>query len=452
MILHVSHRLILDGDPLWAIAAGKWVAVHNAVPAADPFSWTAWGKPWMAPEWGYDLLAYLLASRLGYYGLMLLTWVGLAGFYMFLWLLVRKEAKSSQAVMMVFTIAASLSGPFIMARPQVFSYFFFAAFMYVLSCRKEWRWALPFLTLLWANLHASVVLGVIMVGFEAAMWFMFERDRSMLLVTGTCFLASLANPKFLGLWRYTLWLSTNQWNRQVIEWRPPDFTSPVILYSYIAVFLTLGAALYFHERGDRDERRLAVLAAYLIAFAYQAITQVRFFPYLLVVWADVLLWLMPESGSSVESSGLKRRWWIDGPLILMAVFALWYGATTFPGKNMASNLNGEMAPAGAVQYIESQGLTGRLFNEYTWGGYLIYKGIPAFIDGRDDVYLASTNVFQDYVQAMKLDVDPDMVLQKYGVETVLLPNGAPLTRYLDAEPQKWKVSYRDKVSVVLQCQ
>ena len=171
MILLVSHRLILDGDPLWAIATGKWIAVHHAVPAADPFSWTAWGKPWVCPEWGFDLLAYLLATRLGYYGLMLLTWAGLSGFYVFLWLLVQKEAKSSQATVMVFTIAASLSGPFIMARPQVFSYFFFTAFMYILSCRKEWRWALPVLTLLWANLHASVVLGVIMVGFEAAMWY-----------------------------------------------------------------------------------------------------------------------------------------------------------------------------------------------------------------------------------------------------------------------------------------
>jgi hypothetical protein len=60
MILLVSHRLILDGDPLWAIATGKWIAVHHAVPAADPFSWTAWGKPWVCPEWGFDLLAYLL--------------------------------------------------------------------------------------------------------------------------------------------------------------------------------------------------------------------------------------------------------------------------------------------------------------------------------------------------------------------------------------------------------
>jgi hypothetical protein len=137
---------------------------------------------------------------------------------------------------------------------------------------------------------------------------------------------------------------------------------------------------------------------------------------------------------------LKRRWWIDGPLILMAAFALWYGVTTFPGQDLASNLSSEVALAGAVQYIESHELTGRLFNEYTWGGYLIYKGIPVFIDGRD-MYLSSTQVFQDYVQATKFEVDPDMVLQKYDAKAVLLPDGLPLIWYLDAEPQKWKVSY-----------
>jgi hypothetical protein len=78
--------------------------------------------------------------------------------------------------------------------------------------------------------------------------------------------------------------------------------------------------------------------------------------------------------------------------------------------------------------------------------------VATFIDGRDDVYLAGTNVFQDYTQAMRIEVDPDAVLQKYGVETVLLPADAPLTRYLEAEPQKWKVSYRDKITAVLRRQ
>lgn len=59
------------------------------------------------------MLMYLLASRMGYYGLMLLTWPGLAGIYAFLWLLCRQESKSTPATAMVFTIAASISGLFV---------------------------------------------------------------------------------------------------------------------------------------------------------------------------------------------------------------------------------------------------------------------------------------------------------------------------------------------------
>jgi hypothetical protein len=493
MILLVSHRLIADGDPLWALATGKWIVVHRAVPRVDPFSWTALGMPWVAHEWGYDLLMYLLASRLGYYGLMLLTWAGLAGFYTFLWLLCKREGKNAQITVMVFTIAVSFSGMFVAARPQVFSYFFFAAFLYLLAWRREYRWFLPVLTLFWANLHASVVLGVIMVGFEAAMRFWFERDRSLLPVAGASFMASLVNPNGLGLWHYAIWLSTNPWNRQIAEWRPPDFMSPVVLYPYIAVFLTLGAALYLHDRNTgngQKTRGMVAPALYLCVFSYQAVTQVRYFPYLLVIWAVTFLRLTPEdlappmvlegrAGDTIRNEraswvrhqctpvsekalhgplGASAEWtkraaWknlrrVEVPLILLAMFAVWYGVVTFPGQGIAANLSPGVAPVGAVGYIETHGLTNRLFNYYTWGGYLIYEGIPVFIDGRDDVYLASTHVFQDYVHATKLETDPDAVFRRYGVQTVLLPKNMPLTRYLEAEPQMWKEVYRGKMGEV----
>jgi hypothetical protein len=94
-------------------------------------------------------------------------------------------------------------------------------------------------------------------------------------------------------------------------------------------------------------------------------------------------------------------------------------------------------------------MTDHLFNYYTWGGYLIFEGVPVFIDGRDDLYLGSTGVFQDYVRAVELSVDPDQVLAKYGARTVLMPKDIPFTRYLEAEPQKWKVVYCGRVGEVL---
>src|SRR5262249_55240928 len=43
-----------------------------------------------------------------------------------------------------------------------------------------------------------------------------------------------------------------------------------------------------------------------------------------------------------------------------------------------------ITPAGAVNYIEREHLTGNIYNPHNFGGYLISRGIKTFIDGRND--------------------------------------------------------------------
>src|SRR3989337_755630 len=45
-------------------------------------------------------------------------------------------------------------------------------------------------------------------------------------------------------------------------------------------------------------------------------------------------------------------------------------------------------PAKAVQWIEANQPSGRMFNNYNWGGYLSWnlRAYPAFVDGRTDLY------------------------------------------------------------------
>ena len=65
-IIGSSLTIFNDGDVHWHIAAGQWMLDHQAVLRADPFSFTAAGKPWTAFEWGSQLLfgaAHRLCSR-----------------------------------------------------------------------------------------------------------------------------------------------------------------------------------------------------------------------------------------------------------------------------------------------------------------------------------------------------------------------------------------------------
>ena len=57
-------------------------------------------------------------------------------------------------------------------------------------------------------------------------------------------------------------------------------------------------------------------------------------------------------------------------------------------KVMAASLN-TIIPVKATDFIQREGIEGRMFNTYHYGGYLIYRLYPqqrVFIDGRADMY------------------------------------------------------------------
>jgi hypothetical protein len=106
-------------------------------------------------------------------------------------------------------------------------------------------------------------------------------------------------------------------------------------------------------------------------------------------------------------------------------------------------------PAGAVTYMKANGIQGRVFHDYVWGGYLIWH-LPetkVFIDGRWDPY-AANNVPKDYAAAISGESSL-AVLDKYGVDYLLMPPDSRLVALVKNTPA-WKVRYSDGHSVLLQ--
>ena len=71
-----SPRVFIDGDTNWHVAAGRWILAHHTVPQTDPFSYTYAGKPWVAHEWGAEVLMTLAYYAGAWSGVVLL--IGLA--------------------------------------------------------------------------------------------------------------------------------------------------------------------------------------------------------------------------------------------------------------------------------------------------------------------------------------------------------------------------------------
>jgi hypothetical protein len=107
-------------------------------------------------------------------------------------------------------------------------------------------------------------------------------------------------------------------------------------------------------------------------------------------------------------------------------------------------------PVQAAQAIREKLPAGNMFNEFTWGGYLLFELRPeqkVFIDGQTDFY--GEGVAKDYVTIRQAEDGWQMLMEKYAVDWVILPPEAPLVGILQGDSKNWRTVYQDEVAVVL---
>ena len=136
------------------------------------------------------------------------------------------------------------------------------------------------------------------------------------------------------------------------------------------------------------------------------------------------------------------------PNAVLIFAALGVAFVAFPAQSALVSQVDRGNPVEAVDFIRRTHLTGRMLNEYVYGGYLSWA-LPeqkVFIDGRADVY-AWTGVFEDYGAWATLREDPNRLLDKYRIDLCLLSRSAPLARVMRYLPG-WSERYSDSQSVI----
>ncbi|MEO1646206.1 MAG: hypothetical protein AAFR67_13530 [Chloroflexota bacterium] len=106
----------------------------------------------------------------------------------------------------------------------------------------------------------------------------------------------------------------------------------------------------------------------------------------------------------------------------------------------------EALPVDAVAYMNENELPSELFNDYNWGGYLIFAApdYPVFVDGRTDLYGDFVNRY-NRIQLSIGDRATLALLEQYDIRLVLMPVGAPLTILLQ-DTAGWQLEYEDEVA------
>ena len=98
----------------------------------------------------------------------------------------------------------------------------------------------------------------------------------------------------------------------------------------------------------------------------------------------------------------------------------------------------------------------KLYNEYNYGSYLLFRGIPVFIDSRADLYAPEFNkkdgeegrdIFSDYINISSISTYYETKFEKYGITHVIVVNNAKLNMFLSRD-ENYKQLYKDDNFVI----
>lgn len=449
---------IVDPDIWWHLRTGQWVVQHGTVPATDPFSSYGAANRWIAYSWLFDLLVYGLFQSFGlaglvYYNIALSLAIAVALFA----LITRLEAGFLESLLLTLLCVAGMLPILVTPRSWLFTIFFFVITLNVLLTARRTGssgklWLLPAVFAVWANLHVQFVYGFFLLGLATAESF-FQKaldrfrpvlesnaiaPRQMVVVSVACGLATLVNP-----YNYRLYLALLDLFNQsgfydlITELQAPQFrifTDYLVLALVVAASFAIGlrrrvspfVAIFFSTglfvsfRSQRDIWFVTIAAVVAIAQLWPGKSSDRFVPTWKQIAAIVLI-LPVLIGFSMRRMGFSEA-------LLQQKVA-------------------EKLPVAAASVVEHRGYSGPLYNQFEWGGYLIWRlqTLPVAIDGRSNIYGVEKTIRSLKVWSGTPDWAADSELA--ASRLVIAERDKPLSSLLKLDP-RFELVYEDQVALV----
>lgn len=133
----------------------------------------------------------------------------------------------------------------------------------------------------------------------------------------------------------------------------------------------------------------------------------------------------------------------------------------YPKRNQKFINTASYPVSAATWIIENLDLENmRIYNEYNYGSYLLFRGIPVFIDSRADLYAPEYNgtknadgkyegrdIFSDYINISTIGTYYENKFKEYDITHVLCVNNAKLNLFLSRNDD-YKQLYKDDNFVI----
>ena len=455
----------LDPDFGWHLRVGEQIWLEKAVPHLEYYNYTLEGKTWVDHEWFLNLITFFIYSHFGYIALNFLFAFLILTTLIILNIFIKKyftkDGNASLFILFFQAFGIIAMSPHIGVRMQEITVLNLAILLIILYTYNQTKklsiifWLIP-LFYFWACAHAGFLIGIFLLflwltiniiktilkkystkfyylNLDSALSFK-ELNKAFLIIILTIISTTLT-PYGLKLYSFlSEYASNTYYLTHIKEWLPIYYFS---LNYYQIFYLAIASSffilyLYFAFTQKQSNKIDLWNSCLFVLFFILAIKSRRHFPLFFVASFPLVINFLTNYFSTlkIDLSNLSRL--AKTYLILTLFFAssLFVVETNFTNNPFTNHKFCQRYPCAAVKFIKNNHQYNKLkiFNEYGWGGFLIWvwPEKKLFIDGRLPQYkFAEHTMLEEYNEFFTKEKVKNK-LEQHNIKLVLLSKPRPI--------------------------
>lgn len=475
----------MQNDTYYTIAIGEHI-IEKGIDMQDPFSWHE-NLPYTYPHWEYDVIInviYRIGQALG----------GLIGGYTAIYIStcilsvilgisiysVNKKISKNETISFIVTIGTMyiLRG-YIAARAQLVTFILFVLEIYFIekfleTKKKRYALGLIGIPIIIANIHVAVwyfyfilylpyiaeyIITLILKckngDKKESYKIICERNdniKILILIMLVCILTGFLNP--LGTTTYTYLIKTIQGT--TTQYISEHLPMTLIQHMSVVIELVILIMLVVFTKGKLKLREIFMLGGLIVLMFYTRRQMTMFVligGIILNQYATRTFKLYNEKTIDELEKDVSSKL----ALTIISILVIVLSISIVLEKAKDKYVDEELYPVEMSDWIlENMDISKmRLYNEYNYGSYLLYRGIPVFIDSRADLYAPEFNtttgkkedgrdIFMDFMKSARLDIWYETIFDKYDITHIILYKTSKMNLIIEnTNDGEYKVLHED---------
>lgn len=464
--LMMSFANNIPDNDLWArLIVGNHFWTEFKILTQDFLSYTP-THFWYDHEWGSSVIFSAFFKAYGEIGLVILKAILIFIILSLMLLTIQvRKSKSTTPYNILYYVACFFAMYQIFAptvRCHLFTFAFFTFWLFALENvrqgNKKWLFYLPFIMILWNNIHGGCVSGLGLLAIYAVGEYLNKKPCKdyILAFVFSCF-ATFINPYGPGYVKFLMKATTME-RPLITEWM--GTFSKIYLTEYIKfkifmllAFITVISNLirekFNYQKADKTKIILIIVTAVL------AIKHIKHQPFFVITSAIFLYddfyrmfnLLIDKIRNilKINSEKFIKKFVITKETLVYSVI-FFITLMALPAMNKTIIMSNVTYPIYTIEFVQKNKIKGNLFINFHYGSYAAYKLYPdnlIVMDGRyEEVYYDDLLTEMKDFHLARTD-NWDSIIKKYKTDVIIIEKKYPAYKKLLAKTE-WEEVFGDK--------